>query len=178
MLKQLTVKNCRAFTLIETVVALGVLLLGIIASLTLMLSAFNYVRRTEQQIVVVNLAREGIEIIRSVRNNEGDNSALFDIASEQNFIVDTGTRDAATLLSFTNQVTANTLSQCAKCTLYLDNGRYTHTVTTEPTPFKRMITIAPRGVADYEKTIISQVSWTDKGRTYNYTLEGLLTNWQ
>ena len=172
-------KNNSGLTLIETTIALGILMIGTLASLTLMLASFNYVQRTEHEIVVVNLAREGIEIMRSIRNNE-DNLDLSDIDlfdgsyNNTSYIVDNNTtNDASDFIS----VIAASARQCADCSLYLKDGQYLHDDTGSETIFKRMITINP-GTHDNEKIIISEVAWTVKGNTYSYKLEAHLTNWQ
>ncbi len=193
-------KNNFGLTLIETTIALGILMIGILASLTLMLSSFNYVQQTEQEIIVVNLAREGIEImrgnIRSQANavcrsgsNQG-NSCLFDSQCSDSQCVsalftgdyDTNsyfidnTFDDMHTLSY-NMVTHTSASDCGECQLYLNNGQYTHNDIGDPTSFKRMVTINQGSNTD-EKIILSEVSWTIKGKTYTYTLESHLTNWE
>src|SRR3990167_6964029 len=65
------IKNNLGVTLIETIVALGILTTGIISALALITNSIAYSQSSEQAIVVVNLAREGMEIVRSVRELQG-----------------------------------------------------------------------------------------------------------
>lgn len=163
-------------TLVETTVALGILMIGIIASLTLMIASFHYVERAEQEIVVVNLAREGIELVRALRSTEDGAAVIFDGAnSDEQFIVDSDTNYA---FNFNFAVTAPSVEQCTECNLYLNNGKYTHDSAGTPTIFKRMITLRDSGGNTSERTVISEVSWDVRGNNYKYTLEALLTNWQ
>jgi Tfp pilus assembly protein PilV len=181
-------KNNTAMTLVETTIALGILMMGILASITLMLSSFNYTQRSEQEIVVVNLAREGIEIMRSIRNSESaanlNDVDIFDdnnIYDNKTYTVDSLT--ANTIEGF-NQANVGSsganINSCSTCSLYFKNGQYTHdSANAEPTSFKRMVTILP-GDNDNgkEKRIVSEVTWTIKGKTYTYSLEAYLTDWQ
>lgn len=59
----------RGQSLLELLVALGVILAGILGTLTLVLSSINAGRRAAEQIVAQNLAREGIELVRAVRDS-------------------------------------------------------------------------------------------------------------
>lgn len=55
--------------MLELIVALGVVLAGILGMLTLILSSINAARRAAEQVVAQNLAREGIELVRSIRDS-------------------------------------------------------------------------------------------------------------
>ena len=165
----------------ETTIALGILMIGVLATVTLLLATFNYVQQSEQEIVVVNLAREGIEIARAMRNSEDPNKAsdvdIFDNSYDnQKFHLDSDDPNTAATLSANSVTGANAASDCSQCQLYLNNGKYTHD-TGQLTNFKRMITVEP-GDSNKEKKIISEVSWTFKGQTHSYTLETYLTDWQ
>ena len=118
MLSFRRIKNNFGLTLMETTIALGILMIGILASLTLMLSSFDYVQQTEHEIVVVNLAREGIEIMRIIRNNE-NNAVLNDIDlfdgsyDGLTYIVDSDSTNLAA--SFPSLATANILAPSGIC---------------------------------------------------------------
>jgi Tfp pilus assembly protein PilV len=59
--------DSRGITLMETIFALAILVIGIIAVLTLASSSIVISQKSEQNIVVTNLAREGLEIVRGIR---------------------------------------------------------------------------------------------------------------
>ena len=166
----------------ETTIALGILMIGVLATVTLLLATFNYAQQSEQEIVVVNLAREGIEIARAMRNSEDPNDEtdvdVFDGSYDnQKFYLDSHDPNSAATLSAHSVTGANTASACSQCQLYVNNGKYAHDAGGQATNFKRMITIEP-GDSNKEKKIISEVSWTFKGQTHSYTLETYLTDWQ
>ena len=184
-------------SLLETTIALGILMMGILASLTLMLSSFNYIQSSENEIVVVNLAREGLEIVRSVRNNNSNPpvdqtpvnifSGAFD---NKSYVLDSSVNTTLGTSNLVANVDAGNISQCnsganTSCNLYLTpSGRYTHNSSdNEPTAFSRLVTISPfvdsTGTNHlYEKIITSTVSWESKGRVRTFSLETRLTDWQ
>ncbi len=187
------IKNKKGLTLLETTIALGILMLGILASLTLMLSSFSYIQTTENEIVVVNLAREGLEIVRSIRNNnsykpDSDKTKIdiFSGAFDGNgYIVDTVNHNNLS----TQAINVTNINQCNSgdntiCNLYLtDTGRYTHdpssgSLSNTKTAFSRLVTIEASPDNYYEKIITSTVSWQVKGRTRTFKIESRLTDWQ
>ncbi|MFH1890919.1 MAG: prepilin-type N-terminal cleavage/methylation domain-containing protein [Candidatus Kuenenbacteria bacterium] len=162
--------NQKGMTLVETTIALGILMIGIMASITLMLSTFNFAQKNEQEIIVVNLAREGIEIVRALRNNQSAN--LFDGTYDgRNYIVDVDEN-----FNLDNEMIGiDNINECNACLLKLINGQYSHGAGGQNTNIKRMISI--KNVSSNEKKILSEVSWMYKGTTYDFILESNLTNW-
>lgn len=63
-------------TLIETIVAIGLLTTGIIAGLAAAISALSASDQSLQQIVAANLAREGAEVVRTIRDSNWYSGAL------------------------------------------------------------------------------------------------------
>ena len=99
-------------TLIETIVALGVLILGIVSALALMSSSLSFSKTSEQSIIVVNLAREGIEIVRSIREIEGFNSSELGAGHKIAVIDDEGGLGLSDAGDYA-------ISGCDNCSLYL-----------------------------------------------------------
>jgi len=62
-------KNNQGFTLIELMIALAVFTIGVVAALGLALSNHNNSRDNLDKIIAVNLAREGAELIKNVRDS-------------------------------------------------------------------------------------------------------------
>lgn len=56
------------FTILEMLLALSVLSVGIMAAFTLSISNLQTAKNNYQRILAVNLAREGIEIVRNIRD--------------------------------------------------------------------------------------------------------------
>jgi len=61
--------NNKGFTLVELIIALGVFSSGIMAAFTLALAGLNTSIENFDRINAANLAREGIELIRNVRDS-------------------------------------------------------------------------------------------------------------
>lgn len=64
--------------LLEIIVAIGVLSTGVISATTLMTSSLNSVKEIEARFIGTNLAREGIEIVRAIRDSNWLQSRKFD----------------------------------------------------------------------------------------------------
>ena len=160
-------KNQKGMTLMETIIALGILIFGIVSSLALMTSSLTYSQSSEQMIVAVNLAREGLEIVRSVKSLEG-----FDAVGTGYKIAKIDYLDGALSLETASN---NLIVECANCVLDLYNGRYLHDSPGDATTFRRMLTIT-NAVAG-EKKVISRIYWQERGREHQFVLEDHITNW-
>lgn len=69
MLKKL---NNKGFTLLEGIIALTVITVGLMVGLTLAISNLLATQDNERRIIAANLAREGIEVVRNIRDNNWD----------------------------------------------------------------------------------------------------------
>lgn len=178
--------NQQGVTLLETIFALAVLVTGILAVLTLATSSISLSQSSEQSIVVTNLAREGLEIVREIRDytKGGDlskitGSSFFNASMDKCYFVDVneaGNFKLQTANSFacTN---LNSLSTCTNCLLYKDqtSGKYTHTSSGVVTVFRRAVQI--KTISTTEKEVLSRVVWTEHGRSHSFLLVTNLTDW-
>lgn len=86
----------RGFTLIETLVAVSLLIVAIVAPMSLVAQSLTTAYYARDQVVAYSLAQEGIEAIRAVRDGEillnaltgASNDLLEDIPIGQDFTVD------------------------------------------------------------------------------------------
>lgn len=171
-------KNQAGVTLVETIVSLGILTMGIISALALITSSIVYSQTTEQKIVVVNLARESLEILRSIRAyyDITEQEKGFNLLAAGNYItqINYATGDLE-LIAVDSQ---GGLKYCHNCILKLYDGRYLHNAPLAEsgnTIFKRMVSITD--VSANEKKVVSQVYWMERGREHTFILEENLTNW-
>jgi len=176
-LEQNKVNHRSGFVLLEAIVSLGILAAGVIAALALFTATLSFTQEKERALVVVNLAREGVEIVRSIRDNDGY-SAL--VTQDGDWIMDSTNNFYGFLVNADDA----SISNCINCSLQLSNGRYTHDpgVATE---YKRLINIEDMGPGlcvppdiTCEKKIISTVQWTERGRAHTFKLETHLTAWR
>lgn len=138
--------------MLEMVVAISVILVGVVSTLTLTIATISGGKISKMQVTASNLAREGIEIVRNLR----DQNALKIEANELDYTLwQDGLWDSIThaakasatgdwSLEFINK----TLAQCTAnddCRLYLsDNNFYSHTKTgNQPTPYWRLVLLHP-----------------------------------
>ncbi len=57
------------FTLLETLIALSVVSVGVMAAFTLSTANLNTAKANYQRVLAANLAREGVEIVRNIRDS-------------------------------------------------------------------------------------------------------------
>jgi len=175
----------------ETIFALAILILGIFSVLTMTTSSVVLSQASEQNIVVVNLAREGLELVRGVRDfshyNEeqataslpADVDVFFDLngcfaVDAKNFTLRSGPNDTG----LNDSDCEEGVFTCDECRLFNDvnTGRYVHGgVTGQETVFRRTVKIEPDGTG---LKVLSKVSWTERGRNHEFVLEDHLTEWQ
>lgn len=61
-------KNIKGETIIETIIALSVLAIGVTLSSTIMASSLRNINTSKNRVIAVNIAREGIEAVRNIRD--------------------------------------------------------------------------------------------------------------
>lgn len=67
-MKDSTPLQHRGFSLVEAIVSITVLLVGVLAVVSLGIAMVSQARLTNSQVVATQLAREGIEVVRSIRD--------------------------------------------------------------------------------------------------------------
>ncbi len=158
--------NRKGFSLIEVITILFVISLGLVGVLTLIVQNIQGQQFNKQNIIAHQLAQEGIELIRKVRDsnwltgaNWNENLAAGDYYMDYNDSIPTATSSAEVL--------------------YLDaNNFYTHDSgdAVSTSIFSRQISLAVNSTSSIQ--VISQVDWGDKNKTFTYTLETLLYDWR
>jgi len=171
----------RGITLMETIFALAILVIGILSVLTMTTSSVVLSQASEQNLVVVNLAREGLELVRGVRDAALTNADVLPAGKNSFFAMDDGcyTIDASQNNFKLTSVIAgcNSVINCNDCRLYRDQatGMYVHNDAGAATLFRRAIQIQNEGGG---VKILSKVAWSERGRNHEFTLEDYLTEWQ
>ena len=150
----------RGFTLLETVVALSVIIGAVIGPVTLVTRGLVGGSFSKNKIVALNLSQEGVELARLIRDSNilcdqlnggsdydwkkhpvrGNLSDAYALDVENKATI----RCGATNLGVPNPIGVDPDDDCtqsAATRLYRDsNGLYSHTVNT-PTPFSRCVKI-------------------------------------
>jgi len=152
----------KGFTLLETIVAVGLIVVGLVAALALITTSLFYVSNIQDRLAVANLTAEGIEVVRNIRDNNWLQSRAWNYG----------------LTNGDYQVTYDSTapSSFSGSSLLLDSsGVYNYTSGTA-TSYVRKISIA--NLSDYEIRIIATVTWQRRGITYSSSAEEHLFNWK
>lgn len=156
-------KNSAGFTIIESMIAIALLLIGITGMITLINRSLGFTTNVFNKLTASNLAQEGVEIIRNIRDTNWLNNQDWD-----NGLVD-GTYQAG--------YSSKTLQIFTDLPLLYDEttGLFNYDAGTE-TLYKRKIEI--KHLSDNEIRIQTIVSWTSKGGSvFDTVVEDHLYNW-
>ena len=159
-------KNNQGFTLIETLVAIAVLMISIAGPLTIANKALTSALYARDQSIASNLAQESIEMIKNLKNNNLVNSVTFlnNIDGAGKCMGDNGKCDVEINSSDIFEVKTDCPSGCP--IYFSDTDGYSHNVGGSKTIFTRYyyLTKAPTGFSptvyndpnDYMVTVVVQ----------------------
>lgn len=187
------------FTLLEVVVALAVILAAVIGPVAMVSRSVYSIPQAKNQLIAVNLAQEGIELIRVIRENNvicqakgavgwtwdrDYTGAAGSTIIGSNRAIDTTDSVSVGCVGGVTVTNPRITGACASTFLKLDaSGRYGYLGNT-PTQFTRCVTIArpvsPDGNISVNDIldVVSTVQWTDRNLAKNVTLQERLYNWR
>jgi len=153
------------YTLIEALVSFLLLVVAITPAILLATSSVNIASAIQNNIIAANLAQEGVEVIRAIRDTNwlNDDSFDTDLAAGQyelqwDSLIPTVYNAPGRFITLTG------------------DGLYSYDPTGTQTIFKRRITITkPSGV---ELQVVSEVTWQDRRGSKNVTVEDHLFDWK
>ena len=166
------------FTIIEAMIAAVVISVGLIGVLTLCTVSMKLGRISLNRVIAANLAQEGIEVIRSKRDNHwlnGDDpwtKSPFKDNEDGIVVWDTSNK------SWTWDDSA---SGYTGARFYLDTeGRYIQGVGSPQTNFYRIIEISSATDSDTHpfRRIVSKVKWHEGDKFYEIQTEDWLYDWK
>lgn len=175
-------KQNRGQSLIETIVAISIIVIAIVAILTVGLTLLVLGGQSAERIMAVNLSREGVEIVNAIvysRRLDPDETWPYGLSNDD-FIANYDAEELVTPATFDG---AETIADCLNCHLCKGDGDL-HTHCAQQEVFRRMITIADGDDlagncgADCEKKVVSTVYWLERNRFHTVTLESRLTDWR
>ena len=179
----------RAFTLIETLVAITILMMAIVGPYYAVQQAVNASYTARDQLIATSLAQEGVEFVHSIRdNNYIVNSALGCQPNGCRSWLASVDGTSGSTASYANCFTANgcmvdptqnTVNACAAsgCTpLYLSNTYiYNQAASGAATRFTRKVTL--QSVSATEVAVTVKVTWITEHTSYTVTVTEHLNNW-
>lgn len=174
------------FTLLETVVALGIILGGIAGAFSLTLHLLANASVSKNKLVAVNLAQEGIELVRRLR----DNDAIASTTPWDQSIPGAWPGSGSNIYRYMIDAVTDTLEPYSGVNLNYDSvsGLYNYS---NPggtqTIFNRLIEIEkpPNGFREPNVIDKSQqirvratVTWLERSVTRSVVLDQILNSWK
>lgn len=156
-------QSCSGFTLIEALVALVILTLALGPALILSSDISKTASIIQNNLIAANLAQEGVEIVRALRDTNWFNNSTFN----------NGLADGIYRVEWNS---GSMIALGSNPPLKIDSGLYNYSTGTN-TIFKRTITIT--NVNTGEIRVISNVTWVERGnRVRDIKVESHLFNWR
>ena len=185
MIKKHT-QDKKGFTLIETLIAITVLLIAVVAPLTLAQDGITAARLAQDQIVAFYLAQEGVEVVRNMRDENklsGVNQlsgALSDCIVNPDNPAERGCTIDATVTTGDGSFTTSVCPASGCPRIRSNDERYTYNTSSafEDTKYTREIKVwyvdAPN---TREAKVNVQIVWPFLGGEREYTLQSNLLQW-
>ncbi len=171
-------KNKQGLTLIETLIAISILLMSAVMPMTIYSNSIVNARYASEQITATYLAQEAVELVKymvDTRFNQG--SSWFGNSSSPELPNCDGSGFGNVC---TTEVSSGSICRGVSCSsmLYFDiNNLYTHDNTGTPTKFSR--TVEFDGNPNTEGALVSStVTWKSGGKDRNVTVEEYVTKWR
>ena len=175
-IKKNKLSTLSGFTLVETLVALSILLIAVVAPISRIEDSLHKMYYVRDEAVAVNLAQEGIDIVRQIR----DTNMINNVSWTQNLADGTYTVDIYKFIT-TPASPSGYLIPCAGCDqkVYLDSSAslYRQGAGTTATQFSRNIIISSAGLQPYERMLTSTVSWKTGGTNGSIVIKEYLYDW-
>lgn len=171
----------KGFTLIETLVAITVLAIALVGPFTAIQNALMSSYTARDQLIASALAQEGLEYIRSIRDNNYLNEerpwmdglsslGCYGDAPGSYCVVDPTEGD---IHGGEGLTVCPQLSQCAPLQI-ADSGLYNQS-SGEESRFKRVVQIFE--ISDTEVRVVVEVHWTTSRQNYTITVSDVLRDW-
>src|SRR3989344_1797507 len=155
----------KGFTLIEALIALVLITIAMGPVFILATSAVNVASRIEHNLIASNLAQEGIEVARNIRDTNWLNGVAFD-----------NTLSIGTWRVQWNTVGGGLMAVGLNPALKKNNGLYNYSIGTD-TAFRRTVTISKPNSG--ELVLISSVTWVERGNiNRTVSAESHLFDWR
>ena len=169
--------DLKGFTVLEVITAIFILMIGVGASLSLMHQTLSATSIIEQRLIASYLTQEGIEIVRSLRDNAWLEQRANPSIDWDKYIPEAGVFETDYLIQ-DELNNANHPYNGTKLSLDPATGfyRYLPIGVGIETKFDRKISI-DKTVPETIKVLV-QVNWEERGRSHTFEAVEYLTNWR
>lgn len=176
--------NNQSQSLIETIVAVSIIVVAIVAILTVGLTQVVLGGQSTERIMATNFAREGIEIVYAIVNSNRlnpDQSWPYGLDVNGHYVLNYNATALNVKANF--GLEEEIIDNCLNCHLcQQSDDLHTHCASVQV--FRRLITISNgedlggNCIVPCEKKIVSTVSWQERENTHTVVLESRLTDWR
>ncbi|MFC1686560.1 hypothetical protein ACFLZS_01365 [Patescibacteria group bacterium] len=164
-------------SLVETLIAIGVIVVGLVGVMALVVSAVAAGRISKEIVTATNLGREGIEVVREIR----DSNWMQEESWTKEIIGGGNVRYARA--NFNAKKNQWELESATSTDLFDNEYKlyfsdyYSHDSSGDETSYYRMIEIQ-KDIAEADQLIIkSHIGWLEQGKEKEIILEDVLTDW-
>jgi len=166
------ISNNDGFSFIELLAVMFIVNVALVTLINMSMQAIQTERFNRNVLIAAQLAQEGIELVRNVRDNDWQAgvtpNTIFNSAIDGVYAMDYTFGPATVLTGDLNDNNSK---------LYLDaRGYYSHDSTGTSTKFRRAISITTSGTAS--TTVASEVRFSDGITARNYKVETILYDWK
>ncbi|MBU1039450.1 hypothetical protein KKC17_04495 [Patescibacteria group bacterium] len=193
-------KNIAGQGLLEVTMAIGIILFGLLGIMSLTTASFGAAAEAEDRLLATNLAREGIEAVRSLRDDswlQGSSNSWYGQLASAGDLTVIPVLDPVTF-EWSFDFTANNLEEAVSVVWRDQNSLFRQSstvITGSPTFYSRLLTIyaicreaiggieisstgsCQTGYNQIGVRVVSQVRWSRHG-SHVITLENFLYNWR
>lgn len=156
----------QGYTLIETLVAITVLMLAIVGPLTVANKALTAALDARNQVIAYNLAQESMEEFKNWKDNAvAGGAAVFPLTGSEtpagtNNCQNTGTANLCGMYMATDALgnVSYAMTNCGSCNLYTNTNGYSYAPSSAATPFTRYLYATPTSSGEAYITVV--VAWT------------------
>jgi type II secretory pathway pseudopilin PulG len=166
-------KEHTGITIVETLVSLMVVSLGLIPALSVLTSSINIAARIRNNLIAANLAQEGIEVARSLRDANW-------FLNKTNFYDDMiGLWEVGYNTSWNNPPTfLASVTNARFIKFNTSTGLYNYAIG-QDTIFKRSINISlSPNPCNCELVVVSRIDWTERTISKSIQVESHLYDWR
>lgn len=164
--------NQNGFTILEMIVVIFIISLAMIGVMSLVGQNIQAQYINKNDLIASQLAQEGLEIVRSVRDSNWKNNYPWDTNLDNGSYV----WDYRGAIDMSNRLITDPQAKLYLRTGAPDNGFYWSGGSGIATNFSRIVTINNKTSTS---TVVScLVQWKEKGKTHNYKAETALYDWK